>query len=325
MGKGIGLTTNGGAGYSAPGTSGGGMAGTISLGSVVIRTIGIVPSLYPAHGESWFRGNQWPPENRERPNGPPDPWPTSLARHFTPVVPPPRPDGSPVEARMPPSGWGTYWYAIVLLTEFAQRWRPDAATEAALQDRLADALGEEGQKDEKQEMIKLIEFREGALDELLSQMTNFDAYFQGALGYTHATHPSTDFLVQGVMQVGGFVAMYYKNVFQRARPSQLWPQLMPPIQVPGHAAYPSGHATQAYTIARVLQDVAATAVPSVIEVTTRLAQRIARGREVLGLHYPSDSAAGLFLSDQIANTFLACPTVIRLADAARREWEAYRI
>ncbi len=324
MGKGIGLTTNGGAGYSAPGTSGGGMAGTISLGSVVIRTIGIVPSLGYAPNETWFRGNQWPPENNEPPNGPPPPWPTSLARHFTPVVRS-RPAGSPVEARMPPSGWGTYWYAIVLLTEFVQHWKWDPATEAALQARLAKALSDEGQDDEKEEMRKLIEFREGALDELLSQMTNFDAYFQGALGYTHATHPSTDFLVQGAMQVGGFVAMYYKNVFQRARPSQLWPQLMPPIQVPGHAAYPSGHATQANTIAKVLQAVAATAVPSVIDVTTRLAQRIARGREVLGLHYPSDSAAGLFLSEQIADTFLACPTVARLATAARHEWESYRV
>ena len=50
--------------------------------------------------------------------------------------------------------------------------------------------------------------------------------------------------------------MSYKNMYQRPRPSQLWPELMPPIEVPGHASFPSAHATQAYTVARLLQTIA---------------------------------------------------------------------
>jgi hypothetical protein len=326
MSRTIGLTEGGGEGGPSAGDAAGGSLSTvISLGSVLIHPIGISPSIGMAPGEHWFRGNQWPPENTEPPGGPPPHWATNTVRHFTPVVPPSRPPGSPVDAVMPPRAWDTSWYALVLLTEFAQAWKPAAATATALEGILTTALSPAGQAEEKRNLIELIEFRAGDLDEVLAQMTNFDVYFQGALGYTHATHPCTDYLVQGAMQVAGFVAMYYKNMFQRARPWQLWPQLMPPVAVPGHASFPSGHSTQSHTIAKVLQAVAAGVVPSVVDVTERLSQRIARGRELLGLHYPSDTAAGLLLSGEIATTFLACPTVARLATAAQAEWQAYTI
>ena len=42
-----------------------------------------------------------------------------------------------------------------------------------------------------------------------------------------------------------FVSMYYKGKYKRPRPSELCPALLPPIVVPGHASFPSGHATQA--------------------------------------------------------------------------------
>jgi hypothetical protein len=159
----------------------------------------------------------------------------------------------------------------------------------------------------------------------MSQMTTFDAYFQGALGYTPATHPCTNFLVQGCMRAAEFAAMHYKNHFQRPRPSQLWPQLMPPVQVPGHASFPSAHSTQTHTIATVVQKVAAGVVSSVDDITTRLAQRISRGREVLGLHYPSDTVAGEHLAQDVATAFIAAPGIARLIAAAQREWEAFAV
>jgi hypothetical protein len=326
MSKTIGLTDGGGDGATnLVSPAGGSMGGTISLGTVVIRPIGISPSIYTAPGEHWFRGNQWPPENTEPPNGPPPPWPTSTVRHFTPLAAPPPAAGYPVEAAMPPRAWDAGWYSMVLLTEFAQAWTPSAATAAALHGILAAALSPPGQIEEKRNLIELIEFRNGVMDEIVAQMTTFDAYFQGALGYTHSTHPNTDYLVQGAMQVGSFVVMYYKNLFQRARPWQMWPQLMPLVQVPGHASFPSGHSTQSHTIAKVLQAVAGAVVPSVVDITERLAQRIARGREVLGIHYPSDTVAGHLLSSGIAATYLACPTVARMVTAAQHEWASYTI
>ena len=324
MSNAIGLTEGGDSATDTIGASGGGGAATISIGSAVVRPIGISPSIHKAPGEDWFRGNQWQPENTEPP-GPaaPGPWLPNQIRHFTPVIAPPVPPSLGVTAVMPPRAWDPVYYQIVLLTEFARNWQPTPATEAHLTTVLASALSPGGQKAERDNLDAMIAFRQGALSEVIAEMTGFDTYFMGALGYSQVTHPATNQLVKGAVRVAEFVAMYYKNFYQRARPSQLWPELMPPIPVPGHAAYPSAHSTQAHTIAKVLQAVAASVVPSVHDITERLAQRIRRGREVLGVHYPSDSEAGEFLSYEIATVFLNGPTVHALADAARHEWQAY--
>ena len=57
-----------------------------------------------------------------------------------------------------------------------------------------------------------------------------------------------------------------------------------------------------------------------------IATRIARNREVLGVHYPSDSEAGRQLAEQIFETLFACTSIgdaiggTGLANEARREW-----
>jgi membrane-associated phospholipid phosphatase len=135
--------------------------------------------------------------------------------------------------------------------------------------------------------------------------------------------------VHASVRIAEFVAMFYKNMYQRPRPSQLWPELMPPIEVPGHASFPSSHSTQANTVALVLQAVVTPAagtvvVPSALDITNRLAQRIARNREVLGLHYPSDSAAGKdIIAPAIWTTMKTCPTIGLLITAAQTEWQAF--
>jgi hypothetical protein len=325
MSKSIGVTDGGGGDSAAAsgGASSGALTGNISLGSVVVRDIGISPSIGKAPGETWFRGNQWPPANTEPPSFSfPAHWQQNPARHFTPVTFPNGP-GNPLEVTMPPRAWDPAFYQIVLLTEFAQNWTPNAALTGGLQTILDSGIAAAQQ--ERENLEALIAFRAGDLDEVTSQMNSFDAYFRGALGYSVSSHPCTNFLVQGAMRVAEFAAMYYKNQFQRPRPYQLWPQIMPPVAVPGHASFPSAHSTQANTIALVLQAVAAAAVPSVGDITTRLAQRIARGRELLGLHYPSDSEGGLVLAQDVATAYLGGDTAVRLAAAAQEEWAAFMI
>jgi hypothetical protein len=41
----------------------------------------------------------------------------------------------------------------------------------------------------------------------------------------------------------------------------------------------------------------------------RMAQRIARNREVLGLHYPSDSAAGKLLAEESFKILMQCDSI----------------
>jgi membrane-associated phospholipid phosphatase len=111
---------------------------------------------------------------------------------------------------------------------------------------------------------------------------------------------------------------------------------MPPIAVPGHASFPSGHSTEAHLMARLLARVMPAAVtqprnpaagsmnPSAASLLQRLAQRIARNREVLGLHYPSDTHAGVFLAARTEDLLVNCPTVQALlpggTEDASLEW-----
>jgi hypothetical protein len=123
------------------------------------------------------------------------------------------------------------------------------------------------------------------------------------------------------MHIGQFQAMHYKLKFKRPRPSHLSPSLMPPINVPGHAAFPSGHATESYLVSLCLKKVMPTAAH---EPLMRLAERVARNREVIGVHYRSDSVAGETLARQTFTLMDACTRDIKdLFDAAIAEWAAY--
>src|SRR5204863_9667068 len=109
--------------------------------------------------------------------------------------------------------------------------------------------------------------------------------------------------------IATYAAMYYKGFYKRPRPSQVCPALLPPLPLPGHASFPSGHATQAFLMTRCIRNmldetrnpVVLTSVPladiDVIYTDLRvLAYRIARNREIVGLHYATDTAAGRVLA-----------------------------
>src|SRR5262249_44046104 len=135
--------------------------------------------------------------------------------------------------------------------------------------------------------------RADALGEIMAQSDEFLSYFMGLLGVTPTSHPRTCRLLYIASLTGLFVVMYFKNMYQRPRPSLLCPGLLPPIQVPGHASYPSGHSTQAHLIAECVKLVLPSSVkPALSYDLDQLAQRIARNREIAGLHYKSDSDAG---------------------------------
>jgi hypothetical protein len=53
----------------------------------------------------------------------------------------------------------------------------------------------------------------------------------------------------------------------------------------------------------------------------RLAERVARNREVLGVHYPSDTAAGKYLAETSFELLRICKTVRELIPVAQGEWD----
>ncbi len=83
------------------------------------------------------------------------------------------------------------------------------------------------------------------------------------------------------------------------------------ILTPGHASYPSGHATEAFAAAAVLGSVMKASGDVAYTKTAwrnqliRLAARIAINRTVAGVHFPVDSAAGAVLGLTLARYFVA--------------------
>ena len=116
------------------------------------------------------------------------------------------------------------------------------------------------------------------------------------------------------------VVLIYRNIFQptfvfkrqclRARPSRMCPALHPLFprsdgdRHPGHPAYPSGHATFAYTWAYLLRAKLAVKHAALGVALMDVAKEVAENREWAGLHYASDTLAGHSLGKQIAEKIL---------------------
>jgi hypothetical protein len=167
--------------------------------------------------------------------------------------------------------------------------------------------------------------RADALSEILGQADEFISYFMNLMTTRPNAYPATLRVLNIASLVGLFVSMYYKGYYKRPRPSELCPALLPPIVVPGHASFPSGHATQARLMARCMGDVLS-GLPQravIVDDLKTLARRIRRNREIAGLHYKSDSTAGKDLADSILTLLRGLPAnswyKTALA-AARAEW-----
>lgn len=144
------------------------------------------------------------------------------------------------------------------------------------------------------------------------------------------SYPKTTRVLSGASLIAAFVEQYWKGQYHRPRPSQLCPALLPPIVVPGHAAYPSGHSTQSHLMAYCMGLVFA-GLPSAEQTQMQgmetdlvaLADRIARNREIAGLHYPSDTAGGVTLAGLIRDQLRGLPNTSlwqKTIAAATVEW-----
>jgi len=115
----------------------------------------------------------------------------------------------------------------------------------------------------------------------------------------------------------------FKEQFNRGRPYHCCAENLDPMFAdkadplhPGHPAYPSGHATQAHALAYLL----ASWFPQREAEFLQAAGKVAKNREIAGVHYPSDSLAGKALARQLVELLLQDPGFKAAADLARREW-----
>ncbi|NGM18695.1 phosphatase PAP2 family protein [Roseomonas stagni] len=222
-----------------------------------------------------------------------------------------------------PRDWSARWFAWAIMGDFATQtaWKsitltpyPVAAAEVTAELQLLFRAAQDERPD--------------AMGEIVAQNQDYEdcmAFFMALLRISANSHPRTCGLMHVAGLIGLLTAMHFKNAPgsqpQRPRPSQLHPALLPAIEVPGHPAFPSGHATQAMLMALIVEQ----ALPA--ERRTKLAPylhtlagRIARNREIAGLHYKSDTTGGLELA---AKVFELLGSVESYADAlklAQGEW-----
>ena len=80
-------------------------------------------------------------------------------------------------------------------------------------------------------------------------------------------------------------------------------------------AYPSGHASASYVAAYVYQEL----MPESTDLFVKNAYEMAFSREILGVHFPSDSEAGRVFARQFVNELLKNQTFQKDLAEAKKE------
>ncbi|MEO0655418.1 MAG: S8 family serine peptidase [Pseudomonadota bacterium] len=135
------------------------------------------------------------------------------------------------------------------------------------------------------------EEREARQDEIEEEIDDIIPVFLRIFDDASGAPVSLIRLMVLLQDAGLALASHYKEKFNRPRPHLMDHGIDPSITVPNHAAYPSGHATQAALIAHGMAEVF-TYDPGVVAEAFDVAARIAENREWAGVHYASDGAAG---------------------------------
>ena len=126
--------------------------------------------------------------------------------------------------------------------------------------------------------------------------------------------PLTSKLVANVWEDASYYIWKYKNYFLRIRPYKLEMKLKN-LEETNWAAYPSGHATNSYVNAYLFSEL----VPEFSAFFVKDAYDMAHSREIIGVHYPSDSENGRLLAYQLVQQLLTIEAFKKDFEAAKEE------
>ena len=168
-------------------------------------------------------------------------------------------------------------------------------------------------------LVLAVTERPEALGEILEQDQNFQVGLLHLLMINGLSHPQTYLLMKLAARVGEMMMVHLKRQFNRARPSQICPTLYPPVAVPGHSAYPAGHALIAHLTAHCLKEPGLTpaAVHSSLD---ELVWRISMNRRIAGLHFDTDNKAGATAANAIFPILKQCALYKSTLVEAKKEW-----
>lgn len=127
--------------------------------------------------------------------------------------------------------------------------------------------------------------------------------------------PKTAALMAHVWQDASYYIWYFKYKWLRIRPYVLEPKL-DNLEETDWAAYPSGHSANSYVNAYVYQELA----PEFTDVFLKDAYDMAHSREIIGVHYPSDSETSRMLARQLVNMLFKNEKFLKDFEEVKKEW-----
>lgn len=129
------------------------------------------------------------------------------------------------------------------------------------------------------------------------------------------TLPVTSDFMARVWQDASYFIWSLKFKYARIRPYIIDPSLKN-LQDTDWAAYPSGHAANSYINAFIYQELA----PEFTDYFIKDAYDMAHSREILGVHYPSDSEASRIFARQFVNMLFQNPVFMADFTKVKEEW-----
>lgn len=202
-------------------------------------------------------------------------------------------------------------------------WEPEAKALAALADFMASdwhsvvqlAAPPAENATEANALLARMPERLARLNEIIAHNTDASAEWTALIGPIRA-YPRVWAALVAARMIARTLAMYHKRKHGRARPQQVVPSLAPPVAMPSTPSYPSVNAAEAYLMATTLGHIA----PALATAAATLAARIADGREVAGLNYPSDTTAGQTLASSTWSALQNANGFSQMLTAAKAEW-----
>lgn len=127
--------------------------------------------------------------------------------------------------------------------------------------------------------------------------------------------PLTADLIAHVWQDASYFIWGFKYKYLRIRPYVIDKELKN-LEETNWAAYPSGHAANSYINAYLYLELA----PEFKEVFVKDAYDMAHSREIIGVHYPSDSESSRILARQFVNKLFQNEKFLKDFEDVKKEW-----
>lgn len=212
----------------------------------------------------------------------------------------------------PAGSWSPDFRAMLTLAEFAGL-QPDWRETIKVAPVPDDATTER----EVQYLIELARTQRAArVAEIVEQYSGYPYYFVHLLAIGPESRPATYLLLKIGARIAELVMTFFKDKFNRPRPSHYCPPLIPPVDFAGLPSYPGGHAVVGHLMALCVSE----AIPELRETLLVLADRIANNMEIGGFHFPSDSTAGREVAAGAIELLRKCNGFTKAVDAAKLEW-----